>query len=430
MRYMTINMKDSRTLSVAQIKEFLKIDSSIEFKLVHKKEAYRWMEDSLTKFKYFRLRKKDKGIVRRYIIKMTGLSESQTDKLIYRKRKTGRIFLMSSKRHRFPKKYTSEDIGRLVETDNFHLRLSGPATRKILEREHLVFGKTGFENIGNISASHIYNLRETRQYRSHSLTVKKTCPVKNLIGERRKPSPEGKPGFLRVDSVHQGDLEKEKGVYHINVVDETTQWEAVGCIERISEYHLEPLLEDLIEQIPFRIINFHSDNGSEYINKVVAKLLNKLLIKQTKSRARHTNDNALAECKNGAVVRKHIGYCHIPKRFAPNVNQFYKEYFNTYLNYHRPCGYATVITDKRGKEKKVYDIYQVPYERFKSLANARQYLKPGITFEMLDKIAYQKSDNECAAEMQKAKEELFKNFKNMPRELMAFTAFISPSFVD
>ncbi len=361
---------------------------------------------------------------------MTGLSDDRLKKLISRKRKTGRIFLASTKRHHFPRKYTPSDIALLVETDNVHLRLSGPATRKIMKREYDVFGKTEFENIGNISVSHIYNLRETRQYRSQSLTIKKTNPTKNSIGERRKPRPEGKPGFLRVDSVHQGDLEKEKGVYHINVVDEITQWEVVGCVERISEYHLEPLLEDLIDQIPFRIINFHSDNGSEYVNKVVAKLLNKLLIRQTKSRPRRTNDNALAECKNGAVIRKHIGYCHIPRRFAPNVNQFYKEHFNTYLDYHRPCGYATTIIDKRGKEKKVYDVYQVPYERFRSLLNAKQYLKPEISFEVLDRFAYQKSDNECAAEMQKAKEELFKNFKNIPRELMAFATFISGSYVD
>ncbi len=218
--------------------------------------------------------------------------------------------------------------------------------------------------------------------------------------------------------------------YHINIVDEVTQWEIVGCVERISEYFLAPLLEYLIEQFPFVILGFHSDNGSEFINKIVAQLLNKLLIQQTKSRARHTNDNALAEGKNGSIIRKHIGYRHIPRRFAPAVNQFYQEHLNIYLNYHRPCGYATIITDKKGKEKKIYNIYQIPYERFKSSPNAKQYLKPGITFEMLDKLAYQKSDNECAALMQKAKDELFKNFKDIPQELMAFTTFVSGSYVD
>jgi transposase InsO family protein len=51
----------------------------------------------------------------------------------------------------------------------------------------------------------------------------------------------------------------------------------------------------LLDAFPFVIKGFHSDNGSEYINKRVAKLLEKLLIEFTKSRARHTNDNALAE---------------------------------------------------------------------------------------------------------------------------------------
>ncbi len=153
-------------------------------------------------------------------------------------------------------------------------------------------------------------------------------------------------------------------------MDEVTQWELVGCIEVISERFLIPLLEELISQFPFRIINFHSDNGSEYINHQVAEMLNKLMVKQTKSRARHTNDNALVEGKNGSIIRKHIGYYHIPQRFASAVNQFYQEHLNIYLDYHRPCGYATVITDKKGKEKKIYNVYQTPYEYLKSLPNA------------------------------------------------------------
>lgn len=361
---------------------------------------------------------------------MTCLSDAQLTRLIARKKKFGKIWFESTGRHRFPKQYSPEDVARLIETDNAHQRLSGPATKEVLRREYEVFHQEAYRNTFSISSSHIYNLRKTRQYQSHCLTMKKTNPVKIPIGERSKPKPQGKPGFLRVDSVHQGDLDKEKGVYHINIVDEVIQWEIVGCVERISEYFLAPLLENLIAQFPFVILGFHSDNGSEFINKRVAQLLNKLFIQQTKSRARHSNDNALAEGKNGSIIRKHIGYKHIPRRFAPAINQFYREHLNMYLNYHRPCGYATVITDKKGKEKKMYNVYKVPYERFKSLHDAEQYLKPGTTLKMLDEIAYQKSDNQCAALMQKAKDELFKNFKDVPQELMTFTTFISGSYVD
>ena len=429
---MTITMNDSHIISIAQIKAFLKIDSAIKFRAVSKKEQYRWINDVLTKFRYFRLKKKEKGLVREYLLRMTGLSSSQLTRIIFIKRKTGRVFLSSTARHRFPHKYSPTDIAYLIKTDNAHNRLAGPATKEILRREYNVFNRKEYSNIQKISCSHIYNLRETRQYKSHSLTVKKTNPTKVPIGERRKPKPEGKPGFLRIDTVHQGDLDKQKGIYHINITDEVTQWEIVGAVEKISEYYLQPLLKDLIGQFPFKIINFHSDNGSEFINKVVAKLLNKLLIRQTKSRSRHCNDNALAECKNGAIVRKHMGYIHIPKNFAKAVNSFYREYMNSYLNFHRPCGFATIIRDKRGKEKKIYkyEDYTIPYEKLKSLDKAEQYLKDDISFKDLDKIAYQQSDNEFAEEMQKAKDKLFKNFKHRPKELMAFTSFISCPYVD
>jgi hypothetical protein len=228
------------------------------------------------------------------------------------------------------------------------------------------------------------------------------------IGERRKPDAQGKPGFLRVDTVHQGDYDKRKGVYHINLVDVVTQWEIVGAVEKISEQYLIPLLEDALNQFPFIIKGFHSDNGSEYINKIVAQLLNKLLIHQTKSRARHCNDNALVEGKNCAIIRKHMGYMHIPQRYGATINEFYRNHFNIYLNYHRPCGFATETISEKGKIKKVYNLYQTPFEALLGHCNASNFLKEGIIMEKLQTIAKEKSDNEYAALMQKAKHELFK----------------------
>lgn len=203
----------------------------------------------------------------------------------------------------------------------------------------------------------------------------------------------------------------KKGVYHINIVDEIIQWQIVGAVEGISERFLQPLLEDLINQFPFKIINFHSDNGSEFINQTVARLLNKLQARQTKSRPRHCNDNALAEAKNGAVIRKHMGYAYIPQKHAEKINEFYRDYFNPYLNYHRPCGFATKKLDKKGKVKKVYDVYMTPFKRLKSLPTASKFLKKGITIEKLGKIAMAMSHNESAKRMQEAKRKLFKSFK-------------------
>ena len=405
-------MNDEHLNSVADLVLFTKGANKVKFKNVGSiSEKYIWVETTLTRFRYFSIDRKAKSEVRKYITMVTEYSPAQLSRLINKKKKTGKVRRSETQRNRFEQRYGVSDIELLLKTDNAHARISGPATKKILEREYVVFGKTEYENIKRISSSHIYNLRQTRQYVSQALTFEKTNPVDRNIGERRKPRPDGKPGFLRVDSVHQGDKNGEKGVYHVNIVDEVTQFEWVGCVETISELHLKPLLENLLKQIPFKVWNFHSDNGSEYINHVVAEILQYLFIDQTKSRSRHSNDNALAEGKNGSRIRKHMGYWYIPKKFAKDVDCFYKNYFNIYLNFHRPCGFATTTTDIRGKEKKKYDIYMTAYEKLKTIPNSTQYLKEGITFEILDKIAYEFSDNEWAEKMQKAKQKLFASFR-------------------
>lgn len=410
---MTLAMHDERFVTLGQLEAFTNAAHGMNFVGRTRKEKYAWLETLLRRFFYFTLRKRDKMTVRTYIMKMTSYEDAQVTRLIRKLKQTKHITPSSRDRcSSFPKKYTVEDVALLVMTDNAHGRLSGPATKKIFEREFIMFHHQEFVRLKDISVAHLYRLRGRRQYRSHASTFTKTNPTPVPIGERRKPEPYGKPGYIRVDSVHQGDQDKEKGVYHINLVDEVTQWELVGCVEGISEYFLVPLLEQLLEQFPFCVIEFHSDNGSEYINFIVAKLLNKLTIEQTKSRPRRSNDNALVEGKNGSVIRKHMGYIYIAKKFASRINHFYQAHFNTYVNYHRPSGYATEKMDRRGKTKKVYDTYETPYARFKGLPEAHLYLRNGISLEGLDKIAYAKSDNECAILMQEAKYQLFKSFRD------------------
>ena len=204
--------------------------------------------------------------------------------------------------------------------------------------------------------------------------------------------------------------DKVKGLYHINAVDEVTQYQVVCTVERISETFLIPVLEEMLTSFPFKLQGFHSDNGSEYINYNVAKLLDNLRVKFTKSRSRKTNDNALVECKNGAVIRKILGYAHIPQEYATEVNEFNRKYLTPYLNYHRPCFFAETVVDKKGKERKkyCYENMMTPYEKFKSLAKSEQYLKKGITLEDLQAQADSMSDNEAAERLQSGRKTLFK----------------------
>jgi transposase InsO family protein len=213
-----------------------------------------------------------------------------------------------------------------------------------------------------------------------------------------------------VDTVHQGDLDGAKGVYHINAVDEVTQWQVVGATGQISEAYLIPVLEAMLEQFPFRIRGFHSDNGSEFINHRVSKLLNKLLVEQTKSRPRHSNDNGLAESKNGAVVRKHMGYNYIAAGHAAAIEAFYEEHFNPYLNFHRPCGVAEPKVNAKGKVIKRYPWYATPWEILRQMPGVAAHLRPELTLAELEQQARRKSDTAAALEMQAAKQKLFATF--------------------
>lgn len=401
-------MNDSHIVCIDDLKGFSEVLPKVEFTSQNKKETYAWVGETLGKFRYFSLKKKkERMMVRQYIKTFTGLSRSQITRLIARKKRTGLILVKEGGRHTFPKRYGATDIALLSETDKAHGHLSGPATKRIFERQWEVYGEEKYKNISCISVSHLYNIRDTRQYRSETMFFTKTKPTANTLGIRKRPEPNGRPGYLRIDTVHQGDLDTEKGVYHINIVDEVTQWEIVGAVEQISEMYLAPLLEKLLVEFPFRIFGFHSDNGSEYINGVVAKLLQKLLIEQTKSRPRRSNDNGLVESKNGGIIRKHMGYIHIARKCAGLINKFYGTHMNRYLNFHRPSGFATDIADGKGKVKKKYETYLTPFEKLRTLPDWEQCLKPEVTKESLEAIERKESDNECAALMQKAKLELF-----------------------
>ena len=402
-------MNDGQLQTVEQLRQFLEGSDGVEFRGLTAKDKYYWIEEVLIRFRYHRLKRSEKGVIRRYLQKVTGYSRAQVSRLIAEYKRTGRLKKTGYRRHRFPRKYTPSEVGLLARTDELHGWLSGPATKKVMEWECEVYGHAEFGNISQISVAHLYNLRRSNIYRGMTRRFTKTKPVVSKIGERAKPDPKGQPGHIRIDTVHQGDQNGQKGVYHINAVDEIAQWEIVASVERISEAYLVPVVESMLVQFPFIIRGFHSDNGSEFVNYIVARLLHKLLVRFTKSRPRHPDDNGLVETKNGSVVRKNLGYAYIPQACAELLNRYHKDYLNPYLNFHQPCFFPVSVVDHRGKIKKTYPYEKVrtPYERLKALPQAESYLRPGVTFEKLDAIANQLSDNQFAERMVKARSNLF-----------------------
>jgi transposase InsO family protein len=400
-------MVERKLLSLEEMQAFLDATEQIDFEVQDRRGVYDWVRGTLVGHQYHRCGKAERGLLRRFLEKMTGLSRAQLTRLISQYLETGQIAEKTYRRRRFPSVYTRADMVLLAEVDEAHEALSGPATQKILYREYHDYGNPEYERLARISASHIYNLRRNGTYRKQRVVYQKTKPAPVSIGERRKPDPQGRPGYLRVDTVHQGDLEGTKGVYHITAVDEVTQWQVMGAAEQISEAHLLPVLQAMLEQFPFAILGFHSDNGSEFINERVAGMLEKLRVEQTKSRPRRSNDNGLVESKNGAVVRKHMGYGHIAAEHAGAINEFYREHFNPYLNFHRPCGVPEVQKDQKGRERRVYRWYATPWEMLRQLPDLARRLKAGVTVEGLNQVAARLSDTAAAQRMQEAKRKLF-----------------------
>jgi transposase InsO family protein len=399
-------MDDSETTSLEQIRAFLAGSGDVRFRGRNRADVYGWIERTLVRLEYAGLRRNGKGLVRRYVARMTGLSRAQITRLIAGYVKTGHVKPAPYQRRRFPSRYTRADVDLLAYVDRSHGNLSGPATRRILQREYSEYGQAVFGRLSRISAAQIYRFRNTEAYRQKNGSYQPTRPVAIPIGERRKPRPEGRPGYLRIDTVHQGDRDGHKGLYHINAVDEVTQWQIVSATPQISEYWLIPVLQQILAQFPFTIRGFHSDNGSEFINYTVARLLEKLLIEQTKSRARRSGDNLLVESKNGAVIRRHIGFGHIAAQHAEAGGRFHGQYLNPYLNFHRPCAIPEIVEQSHGRRRRVYRRWATPFEILRQTPGGESCLRPGVTMPELERFAALQSDTEAALAMQRAKREL------------------------
>jgi len=427
---MVINMDETKLRTISQLQEFLDATPEVNFTGAAgdgDTQRYAHISRVLKRFDYPQRSKRERGVVLAYLRRTSGYSRPQITRLVARWEENRLAAVPLSKRYRAPtvpfaRKYTQTDVHLLVEMDRANEDVCGPAVVHLLQRAWRVYGDPRYERLADLSVSHPYNLRKSAGYQARRTHFTKTRPVCNPIGVRKAPRPNGRAGWVRIDSVHQGDLDGIKGVYHITSVDCVSQWQVQACVEGISEAFLLPVLELVIAQFPFEIAGFHSDNGSEYINHRVAKMLEKLRIEQTKSRSRHSNDNALAESKNASVVRKHMGYSHIPQKYAKPINAFYEGVFNSWLNLHRPCLFATEIVSEKGKIKKVYrnEDAKTPLECLALLdEKGLVTFKAGTKLEDLLAKAREKTDLQAAQEMQKAKAALFALFNQPKRKQQA-----------
>jgi hypothetical protein len=237
---LNISVQEAEKLSLEEIRRFVEASETIRFAGEKREQVYGWIERVLCQQQYARQGKAARGLLRRYIEKMTGMSRVQVTRLTGRYLASGQVGAESIDDTGLPSA-TLRPMCVAAAVDEAHQTLSGPATDYIREREYQQYGKQEYARLASISVSHLYNLRRKRGYRQRRLNYVKTKPTAVTIAERRRPDPQGRPGYLRIDTVHQGDQGGVKGLFHINAVDEVTQWQIVAATERISEAWLQPV---------------------------------------------------------------------------------------------------------------------------------------------------------------------------------------------
>ena len=407
-----------RVRTLQDLRDFTAGNDAFDLEPVSRCDAYRFIEATCKQFDYPHLGKADKGALKAYLGKATGRSRAQLTRLIKQYRETGAVRdRRGTPGKPYQRHYTPEDVALLAETDRLHENLSGPAIRHVCRRQYQQFGDERYRRLAFISNGHLYNLRRDPAYRRRNRRFQSTQAVQApTIGERRRPQPDGRPGFLRIDTVHQGDLrdlwgcETVKGVYYLNVVDAVTQWESVVAVPALTRQFVQPVLHLVLSQtFPFEILGLHADNGSEFVNRATEALLRELEVEFTRSRARHSNDNGLVESKNASVVRKQFGYGHIPVGFHEDINGFTAGVLAEHLNFHRPCWFPREAIDGKGRIVRRYRAQDLmtPYEKLRSLPNAASFLRPGVTLEQLEVQARRLSDNDSAARLLRERKKLF-----------------------
>lgn len=403
--------------NIKEILIFLKLkkyQNSTRYKLKSKSDRYSWIRKTTWNLKYRKLTRADKTLVIKYLSMITGYREAQTKRLI-KKAINGKLKDPKTTKNKtsFHRLYNNRDIAVLAELDRLLNYPSGQSLAESCKLQYVSYHDEKFVRLQNISKSQIYNLRELQSYKSVSLRLDHTRPAQNnSIGKRQKPVVTGS-GFIRVDSVHYGYSEDgEKGCYFINLIDELTQMELLVYVEGISQRFMAPAIEMILLTFPFVIHGFHSDNGSEFINEVIADILNRHFINQTKSRSGKHNDNALVECKNCFIVRKHFGYSFISAVHAEDINIFLKDHFNSFLNYYRICEFPTVTIDENGKRTRTYKQRMTPFQKLKAIDPEGKCLREGLTYELLEQKYATLDLVNYMRQLSRAKELLFKKIRS------------------
>ena len=383
-----------RLQTLDRVRELLEGDRPIP-RVQSRADAYRLIERTVARFDYGRLRKVDKGLIRRYLRIATGLSRAQVTRLLKQHRTTGTLTdRRGAPRRPFPRRYTNADVELLAHVDALHGTLSARATRKLLGRAYGVFGDRRFARLAGVSRGHLYNLRRSPGYLQRRATASDPTQLPLTNRQRWRPQPFPRPGHVRVAAVQAVDTDPLGSLYVIELADEVTAFRVVRVVAHLDTSNLIPAIHTLRRAFPFTVVDFHVARDSKPAERRVAALLRTL----------HT-----ARARTEGLPRPRLDHPRDADRDVDAVNAFLEQTLAPYLNYHRPCSFSSERVDAGSRVRVVHrdaDI-MTPYERLRSLPAASACLTPGTTLAQLDAIAAASSDNEAARAVAEARGRLF-----------------------
>ena len=241
-----MKLDTQRLQTLDQVREFLAGSRPLDLQPETRAEAYAFVAETLQRFDYSRRGKADKGLIRRFLNKVTGLSRAQVTRLLHQHRTTGAIADRRRPRHPFPRRYTKADIGLLAEVDALHGTLSGPATRKLCVRALQLFGDRRFERLAAISNGHLYNLRHSTSYQRRRGTMPApTRPCTSPSASGAGPSPSDNP-LPAGRFVHPSTASRASP-------PQPRRRSSSSAGERIDTPCLAPVLEALLRAFPFNV---------------------------------------------------------------------------------------------------------------------------------------------------------------------------------
>jgi hypothetical protein len=173
------------------------------------------------------------------------------------------------------------------------------------------------------------------------------------------------PGFTEVDLVsHSGSSAEGDFIHSCNITDIHTAWTETRAIMGKGQYAALQAIEDIQNELPFKLLGLDSDNGSEFINYHLHKYCLKHKIQFTRSRPYKKDDNAHIEQKNWTHVRKIFGYVRYDSQQAIiAINDLYRNELKLLQNLFLPSQKLIKKTRIGSRDIKIYDKPSTPLQR-------------------------------------------------------------------